>query len=205
MDMDTVITIVIVLIILFFLIDGIRRGLVRQLFEIAGLIAAFIGAYYLGHPSPSGSRDRRGFRIRRSSFFSRRSSSSPSRSSFHLIGLLFQKIVSVTILGPSTGSAGRSSAPLKGVLVREPRLRPSRSASRLRGFQGRVKANRVAASDASRAAPDVQLFHEAFSRPTRSETIDRCERREVPGNPVSAIRVVSIVMGERTARCAATL
>jgi hypothetical protein len=47
--MDTVITIAICLIILFFFIDGIRRGLVRQIFEIAGLIAAFIGAYYLGH------------------------------------------------------------------------------------------------------------------------------------------------------------
>ena len=44
-----VVDIVILLILVFFFISGARRGLIRQVLDIVGIILAFIGAFYLAH------------------------------------------------------------------------------------------------------------------------------------------------------------
>lgn len=114
--MDRIIGIVIVVIIFFFLVDGVRRGLVRQIFEIIGLVAAFVGAYYTVH------------------YFADQYHGSPHLAHkgvmiasaiivfvvialvFHLIGLLFGKIASVTILAPVDKVGGGFLGALKGIL-----------------------------------------------------------------------------------------
>ena len=146
MGLDTVITAVIALIILVFLIDGIRRGLVRQLFEIVGLIAAFIGAFYLGH------------------FFAHRFEGSTRISYavilfffsgvvfiaialvFHFIGLVLQKVVSVTILGPVDRIGGAALGALKGVLFVSLVCVLITSAPAAGGFRQKLEANRIAAA-----------------------------------------------------------
>lgn len=144
--MDTVITVVIILIIVFFLIDGIRRGLVRQVFEIAGLIVAFMGAYYLGH------------------FFAQRFEGSTRISYsvilfffsaivfiavvivFHLLGLMMQKIMSVTILGPVDRVGGAMFGALKGVLFVSLVCVLVFSVPAAGGFKRKLQTNRVAAA-----------------------------------------------------------
>jgi len=144
--MDTVITIVISLIVVFFFVDGIRRGLVRQLFEIVGLIAAFIGAYYMGH------------------FLAHRFEGSTRISYpivlfffsavvfiivalvFHLIGLVLQKFVSVTILNPVDRIGGAVFGALKGVLFVSLVCVLVFSIPAAGGFKKKLETNRVAAA-----------------------------------------------------------
>jgi hypothetical protein len=144
-SMDTVITIVICLIVLFFFIDGIRRGLVRQLFEIAGLIAAFIGAYYLGHAFAhrfEGST-RISYAVVR--FFFSAVVFIVIALVFHLLGLLFQKIMSVTILGPVDRIGGALFGAAKGVLFVSLICVLLFSVPAAGGLTAKIKANRVAA------------------------------------------------------------
>jgi uncharacterized membrane protein required for colicin V production len=146
MGMDTVISIVICLIVLFFLIDGIRRGLVRQIFEIAGLIAAFIGAYYLGHTIAH--RFEGSTRISSSivRFFFSAVVFIIIALAFHLMGLLFQKIVSVTILGPVDRIGGALFGAAKGVLFVSLVCVLLFSVPTASGLTAKIKANRVAAA-----------------------------------------------------------
>ncbi len=44
-----IVRIAIGVVLVFFCVAGVRRGLVRQVFEILGLIAAFIGSFFLAH------------------------------------------------------------------------------------------------------------------------------------------------------------
>jgi uncharacterized membrane protein required for colicin V production len=144
--MDTVITVVIVLVILFFLIDGIRRGLVRQVFEIVGLVAAFIAAYYLGH------------------FLARRFDASTRISYpivlfffsavvfvavvivFHLLGVVMQKIMSITVLGAVDRIGGALFGALKGVLFVSLVCVLIFSIPNGGGFKRKLETNRVAAA-----------------------------------------------------------
>lgn len=115
--MDIAITVVIALIVVFFLADGVRRGLLRSIFEIVGLVAAFFGAVYFGH------------------YLAARLAGAVSISReallyffsfvvfivvvivFHMIGVLLQKIASATLLGPIDRLGGAVLGAAKGVLV----------------------------------------------------------------------------------------
>lgn len=115
--MDIVISVIILLVILFFLIDGIRRGLFRAVFEIAGIIAAFVCAYYYGHRIAeilAGS-----LRVSHAAllYFFSFVLFVAVIVMFHLIGLLIQKIVNATVLGPVDRVGGAVFGALKGVLV----------------------------------------------------------------------------------------
>jgi hypothetical protein len=144
MGMDTVITIVIGLIILFFFVDGIRRGLVRQLFEIAGLIAAFIGAYYLGHAFADRFQGSTRISYAVVRFFFSAVVFIAVALVFHLLGVLFQKIVSVTILGPVDRIGGALFGAVKGVLFVSLVCVLLFSVPAAGGLTAKIKANRVA-------------------------------------------------------------
>jgi membrane protein required for colicin V production len=146
MGMDTVITIVIVLIILFFFIDGIRRGLVRQLLEIVGLVAAFIGAYYLGHALAHRFEGSTRVSYPLIRFFFSAVLFIAIALVFHLIGVLLQKIVSVTILGPVDRIGGALFGVVKGVLFVSLVCVLLFSIPAPSGLTERIKANRVAAA-----------------------------------------------------------
>jgi uncharacterized membrane protein required for colicin V production len=113
---DHLIGIIIAIIILVFFVDGVRRGLVRQLLEIIGLVAAFICAYDVGH-SIAGRYDG----VLRLSHRILLIGASvlvfvAVVLLFHLVGLLIGKIVSVTLLGPVDKLGGGIFGALKGVL-----------------------------------------------------------------------------------------
>lgn len=115
--MDIVTSVVIALIVLFFFIDGIRRGLFRAVFEIAGLIAAFVCGYYFGHriaEALAGS-----LRVSQPAllYFFSFVVFIAVVVVFHLVGLVIQKIVSATVLGPVDRIGGAVFGALKGVLV----------------------------------------------------------------------------------------
>jgi membrane protein required for colicin V production len=143
--MDTVITIVIALVVLFFFVDGIRRGLVRQLFEIAGLIAAFIGAYYAGYflAQRFEGSTRISYPIVR--FFFSAVVFIIIALAFNLIGLVFRKIVSVTILNPIDRIGGAVFGALKGILFVSLVCVLVFSIPAAGGFKQKLEANRVAA------------------------------------------------------------
>jgi membrane protein required for colicin V production len=142
--MDAAITIVIGLIILFFFIDGIRRGLIRQLFEIAGLIAAFIGAYYVGHALADRFEASTRIAYPIILFFFSAVVFLVVVFAFHLIGLMFQKIVSVTILNPVDRIGGAVLGAVKGVLFVSLVCVLLFSIPDSEGFRQRLAANRAA-------------------------------------------------------------
>jgi membrane protein required for colicin V production len=113
---DNIINIAIVLVILFFLIDGIRRGLVRQLFEVIGLVVAFFGAYAVGQVLVGDIGGAGRVSHRALVILSAVVVFIVIVVVFHLIGLLLQKIVSVTVLGPVDRVGGALFGALKGVL-----------------------------------------------------------------------------------------
>jgi len=114
--MGNIITIVIILLLVLFLIDGARRGLVRQILEIIGLVAAFVCAYYVHDYLVS--EHVRTIRASRELF-------SVGAAVFvfvaivilfHFIGLLLGKIMSVSVLGPVDKVGGAILGACKGVL-----------------------------------------------------------------------------------------
>jgi uncharacterized membrane protein required for colicin V production len=111
-----IITISILLVILFFLIDGARKGLVRQIFEVVGLLAAFVGAYYVGHLFAGDLAGSVRLPHRPALIVSTVLVFIVIMILFHLMGLLFQKIVSVTVLGPVDRIGGAVFGGFKGVL-----------------------------------------------------------------------------------------
>ena len=142
---DTIISIAIVLIGIFFFIDGIRRGLVRQLLEIIGLFAAFAGAYYLGHYLTGNFAGSVKLSHRAILIVSSAAVFILIAVVFHLIGLLLQKIVSVTVLGPVDRVGGAIFGALKGVLFVSLICVIIFSFSPSGGFSAKLKTNRVAA------------------------------------------------------------
>jgi membrane protein required for colicin V production len=115
--MDIVISVLILLVILFFFIDGIRRGFFRAVFEIAGIVAAFISAYYFGHQIAAALAG--SLRVSQPAllYFFSFVLFVAVIVIFHLIGLLIQKIVSATVLGPVDRIGGAVFGAFKGVLV----------------------------------------------------------------------------------------
>lgn len=143
--MDIVITAVIALVILFFFIDGIRRGLVRQIFEIVGLIAAFIMAYYMGqhlaHRFDASTRISQPI-VR---FFFSTVIFIAVVLLFHIIGFSMQKIVSISVLGPIDKIGGALFGVIKGVLFVSLVCVLIFSIPGSGGFKQELQANRAAA------------------------------------------------------------
>jgi len=141
--MDTFITVASILIVLFFFIDGVRRGLVRQFFETIGLIAAFVGAYYLGHYLTGRYGDATRISNRIVLFFFAAVVFIAIAVAFHLLGRLFQKIMSVTILSPVDRVGGAVFGAFKGVLFVSLICVILFSVPALGEFKETLKANRV--------------------------------------------------------------
>lgn len=115
--MNIIIDAVIVILIVFYFISGIRRGLIRQVLDIVGIIAAFIGAFYFaGHLA---------------TYFDQRFNV-PHQAAllisaiiifvgilllFNLLGISFQKISKVTLLSPFDRLGGGLFGAFKGVLL----------------------------------------------------------------------------------------
>ncbi len=146
MSVDLVITIVIGLILVFFLLDGLRRGFVRQVFEIIGLIAAFVAAYHLGNLLAD--RVQGSTRISHPVviFFFAAIVFVGVALIFHFIGAALQKIVSVTVLNPVDRLGGAALGVVKGVLVVSLVCVIIFAVPTAGGLQRRLEHNRAAAA-----------------------------------------------------------
>jgi membrane protein required for colicin V production len=114
--MNVLISVIIIAILIGFCIDGIRRGLVRQIFEIIGIIAAFVSAYYLGHYMAMRFEGTVRLPFKIMLIVTAAIVFIAIVVVFHLIGRLLQKIASISVLGPVDRVGGGVFGALKGVL-----------------------------------------------------------------------------------------
>jgi len=112
-----VIDIVILLILIFFFISGARRGLIRQVIDIVGIILAFIGAFYLAHYLAE--------YLERSIELTYNISLVVAAIVifigiliiFHALGLLFKKLAEITLFDSVDRVGGGLFGAFKGVLL----------------------------------------------------------------------------------------
>ncbi len=115
--MRTVVDAAILVILFFFLIIGIRRGLIRQVLHVVGIIVAFIGAFYLAHYLAHYIHGRFDVDHRVSLVISAVALFVGIIILFHIIGLALQKVARITLLGPLDRIGGGVFGLLKGALL----------------------------------------------------------------------------------------
>ncbi len=115
--MSTAITISIGVIVLLFLIDGIRRGFLRSIFEIIGFVAAFVVARRYGPELASWLTERTSISQAALTYFFSIVAFVCVILAFHLFGLLLQMIVCATVLSPVDRLGGAVLGILKGALI----------------------------------------------------------------------------------------
>ena len=115
--MNRIIDVIIIVVLLFFFFWGLRRGLIRQIIEIVGIIAAFIGAFYLAHHLAGYFEEKLGFTYQIALVVSAIALFIGILVLFHFLGLLLQKITSITLLGPVDRIGGGLFGAFKGVLL----------------------------------------------------------------------------------------
>ena len=115
--MNTVVEVIIAAILVFFLIAGIRRGLIRQILEIAGIIAAFVTAFYAAHHLAAYLERKIDITYNLALIISAMAIFIGILVSFHLAGIIFQKMVNITPLGHFDRLGGGLFGLLKGTLL----------------------------------------------------------------------------------------
>jgi membrane protein required for colicin V production len=115
--MHLVVDVIIAIIIVFYFISGLKRGLIRQVFDIVGIVAAFIGAFFFaGHLA----------------VYVDKTFNLPYQASlliaavvifvgilllFNLLGISFQKVAQVSLLKPLDRLGGGIFGAFKGILL----------------------------------------------------------------------------------------
>jgi membrane protein required for colicin V production len=112
-----VIDIIIIVVLVFFFISGARRGLVRQVLDILGIILAFIGAFYLAHYLARYLEESIDIRYDISLVVSAVAIFIGILVFFHVLGILFKKTAEITLLGSVDRIGGGLFGALKGVLL----------------------------------------------------------------------------------------
>lgn len=112
-----IIAIVITIVLIIFFFWGVKRGLIRQVLAILGIIAAFIGAFYLAHQLTGYLDTRLDLPYRVTLVISAIAIFIGILVAFHFLGLLLQKVTSITVLGPVDRIGGGLLGVLKGVLL----------------------------------------------------------------------------------------
>jgi membrane protein required for colicin V production len=112
-----VIDIVILLILVFFFISGMRRGLIRQVLDILGIIIAFIGAFYLARYLAEYLEQSIELTYNISLVVAAFVIFIGILILFHALGLFFKKIAEITLFGSADKVGGGLFGALKGVLL----------------------------------------------------------------------------------------
>ena len=112
-----VVDIVILLILVFFFISGARRGLIRQVLDIVGIILAFIGAFYLAHYLAGYLEQSIELTYSISLVIAAIVIFIGILLVFHALGILFKKIAEVTLFGSVDRVGGGLFGAFKGVLL----------------------------------------------------------------------------------------
>jgi len=114
--LKSVIDIVIVIIIFYFLLSGIRRGLIRQILDVLGIIAAFIGSFYLAHRLAAYLESSMELSYNICLIMSAVILFIGIIILFHFISLTLKKLINMTILGSFDRIMGGLFGAIKGLL-----------------------------------------------------------------------------------------
>lgn len=112
-----VIDIVILAILGFFFVSGMKRGLIRQVLDIVGIIIAFIGAFYLARYLAAYLEESIELNYNVCLVIAAVVLFIGIILLFHALGLLFQKIAEITIFGYVNRVGGGLFGAFKGVLL----------------------------------------------------------------------------------------
>lgn len=112
-----VIDIIIILILVFFFISGMKRGLIRQVLDILGIILAFIGAFYLAHFVAGYLAESIELTYNVSLVIAAVAVFIGILLLFHALGLVFKKIAEITLFGSVDRVGGGLFGAFKGVLL----------------------------------------------------------------------------------------
>ncbi len=112
-----VVDIIILVILVFFFISGMRRGLIRQVLDIVGIILAFICAFYLAHFLASYFEQSIELTYNISLVIAAVVIFIGIILLFHALGLLFQKIAEITLFGSVDRIGGGLFGTFKGILL----------------------------------------------------------------------------------------
>ena len=112
-----IIDIVIILILVFFFISGLRRGLIRQVLDIVGIIFAFIGAFYLAHFVADYLQQSIELTYTVSLVVAAVAIFIGIILLFHALGLIIKKVAEITLFGSVDKAGGGLFGAFKGVLL----------------------------------------------------------------------------------------
>ncbi|MBN1165390.1 MAG: CvpA family protein [Candidatus Krumholzibacteriota bacterium] len=112
-----IVKILVGIVLLFFMISGLRRGLIRQVLEVVGIIAAFIGAYLLAHQLALLIEDKIDIPYNLERTLSAILIFVGIVFLFHLLGRALQKFFKMTLLGSFDRLMGGIFGLLQGVLL----------------------------------------------------------------------------------------
>ncbi len=112
-----VVDIVILAILVLFFITGMRRGLIRQVLDILGIVIAFIGAFYLARYLAAYFQESIELNYSVSLVIAAVVIFIGILLLFHALGLLFQKVAEITIFGSVDRVGGGLFGAFKGVLL----------------------------------------------------------------------------------------
>ncbi|MBU8920438.1 MAG: CvpA family protein [Bacteroidales bacterium] len=114
MDILKIITIVVLVLFFFF---GLKRGLLRQVLEVLGVIGAFIGSFYMAHHFAAYLEGRFDLSYRIALVIAAAAIFIVIIILFHFIGLALQKLFKKTVLGWFDRIMGGVFGALKGALL----------------------------------------------------------------------------------------
>jgi membrane protein required for colicin V production len=112
-----VIDIIILVVLVIFFVWGLKRGFIRQVLEIVGIIAAFIGAFYLAHRFAGYLDTKLDLPYQVTLVISAIAIFIGILIVFHFLGLFLQKVTSITLLAPLDRIGGGLFGAFKGVLL----------------------------------------------------------------------------------------
>jgi len=115
--LNGIIELIIAIIIIIFMVLGVKRGLIRQILAIVGIVAAFIGSFYLAHNLAGYLETKTDLPYRAALIVSALILFIGILILFHLLGLALQKIINITVLRSVDRTGGGILGFLKGVLL----------------------------------------------------------------------------------------
>jgi len=109
--------IIIGVVVAYFLIGGVRKGLVRQVLEVVGIIAAFLCAFYLAHNLAVYMQPKIDLSYNLLLVISAAAIFAAVIIGFHYLGLAMRKFLSITLLGSFDRVMGGVFGAIKGLML----------------------------------------------------------------------------------------
>jgi membrane protein required for colicin V production len=109
--------IVVLAVLAWFLVVGVKKGLIQQVLEVVGIVVAFLAAFYFAHALAAWIEERTTADYRLSLALSALMIFIGIIVAVHFVGLVLKKLFGLTIMGVFDRLAGGMFGLLKGVLI----------------------------------------------------------------------------------------